>query len=84
MNCLQHEVSHDSLSNVIGHDCEIMFIYDVQFSSILNEIHQNAFYFHLSNILKLQSMSVWVGQGGQTFSVTGHYLLAVIFLAIIF
>lgn len=47
MNCLRHEVSHDSLSNVIGHDCEIMFIYDVQFSSILNEIHQKPFYFHL-------------------------------------
>jgi hypothetical protein len=40
MSCLQHKVSHDSLSNVIGHDCEIMFIHDVHFSSILNEIHQ--------------------------------------------
>jgi hypothetical protein len=25
------QVSHDSLSNVIGHDCEIMFIHDVLF-----------------------------------------------------
>jgi hypothetical protein len=41
------QVSHDSLSNVIGHDCEIMFIHDVRFSSILNGIHQKAFNFHL-------------------------------------